>query len=62
MRLNLKRVGISKINIDGSKVLKVVVPVISLVGMLLSNKLEDTNREELKNELKKELLDEISNQ
>ena len=50
-----------KIKIDTVKVLSFVVSGLAIVGTLLSNVVQDKERENMKTELKKELLDEIRN-
>ena len=46
--------------IDGAKVLSVGVTVLGLVGTLLSSKVDSNNRKAMKDQLKEELLRELS--
>lgn len=48
------------IKFDGTKVLSVAVAALGIAGTLLSNKVDSNNRKAMKDELKKELLDEIT--
>lgn len=48
-----------KIKFDSKKVLPVVSMVIGAAGMLLSNKIDSNNRENMKAELKEELLKDL---
>lgn len=50
-----------KIKIDSKKVLKVGGMVISVAGLLISNLVNKNDRDDLKNELKDEILKEMSN-
>lgn len=43
-----------------AKVLGAAVTLLSIAGMLLSSKTDEINRQELKDELKEELLNEMS--
>lgn len=47
--------------IDTGKILGLLVTGLGVVATLLSGKAEDINRQTMKNELKKELLEELSN-
>lgn len=49
-----------KFNIDSKTALKVGSTVIGIAGLLISNLVDKNNRNDMKEELKKELLDEIS--
>ena len=48
--------------IDGKKVLSVVVTGLGVAGTLLATKVDSNNREALKNQLKEELMQELSKQ
>ena len=48
--------------IDGKKVLSVGVTFLGVAGTLLSTKVDSNNREALKNQLKEELMQELSKQ
>lgn len=45
---------------DGAKALSIGVTVLGVVGTLLSSKVDSNNRKAMKNELKDELLKELS--
>lgn len=47
--------------IDSKKALKVVGMAISVAGLLISNLVNKNDRDDLKNELKDEILKEVSN-
>ena len=49
-----------KIKFDSAKLLSVAVTVIGVAGTLLSSKVESNARKTMKDELRKEILDEIS--
>lgn len=49
-----------KIKIDSAKVLSIAVTALGVAGTLLSNKVQANDRKAMKEELKKELLNEIS--
>ena len=49
-----------KIKIDLTKILNVTVTVLGVVGTLLASKVEANNRKVMKDELKEELLKEIT--
>ena len=49
-----------KVNIDPKKALSVASMVLGVAGVLLTNKVDANNRSAMKDELKKELLDELS--
>lgn len=46
--------------VDGTKVLKVGAMVLGVAGMLVSNIIEENNQKSLKDELKKELMKELT--
>lgn len=46
--------------VDGTKVLKVGAAVLGVAGVLLSNIIEENNQKTLKNELKDELIKELT--
>lgn len=49
-----------KIKIDPAKILSTTVTVLGVVGMLLSNKAEENAKKKMKEDLKKEILEDIS--
>ena len=49
-----------KIKIDPAKILNVTVTVLGVAGTLLASKVEANNRKDMKDELKEELLKEIT--
>lgn len=49
-----------KIKMDSAKALSIAVTVLGVAGTLLSNKVQANDRKAMKEELKRELLDEIS--
>ena len=46
--------------IDGAKVLSVSVTVLGVLGTVLASKVDSNNRQAMKNQLKEELLQELS--
>lgn len=49
-----------KNKIDSTKALSIIVTVLGVMGTLLSNKVDMDNRNAMKDELRKEILDELS--
>lgn len=49
-----------KININSGKLLTVAVAAVGLIGMILSNKQDSVNREQMKKELMDEIMSELS--
>lgn len=49
-----------KMKIDSGKLLKIGSAVVGVAGLLLSNMVESNSRKEMKDEIKKELADEMS--
>lgn len=49
-----------KIKIDGKKALKIGSTVIGVAGLIISNLVSKNDRDDLKSELKEEILKEIS--
>lgn len=49
-----------KFNINSGKLLTVAVAAVGLIGTILSSKQDSVNREQMKNELRDELLSELS--
>lgn len=49
-----------KLNIDSGKLLTVAVSAVGLIGMILSSKQDSVTREQMKKELREELLSELS--
>ena len=47
--------------VDGAKVLSIAVTALGVAGTLLSTKVESNNRKALKDQLKQELIDELTN-
>lgn len=50
-----------KFKMDPTKVLSIASTVLSIAGMLLSNKIDSNNRKTMKSELKEEIMKELLN-
>lgn len=56
----MKKFEFKKINIDPTKILGVTVTVLGVVTTILQSKADDNNRKAMKEELKKEIFDELT--